>query len=116
MDVDEQHPGGKQRREQDVEVKRASVETVKQRCEGDGADCDEGDKECAVSVVKAVTRLKIGVKVADVERARVEQAIGGIDHPDGEKHGCGFGPRKVEVRTACDEDGPESRDGRGVEG
>ncbi len=48
--------------------------------------------------------------------AGVQQAVGGVDHPDGEEHGGWLGPGKMEVGAAGDEDGPEGGYGGGVEG
>ena len=52
----------------------------------------------------------------DVEEARVHQAIGGVEHPDGDGHcECG-GDGKVNVVGGGDEPCPEDGDGWSVEG
>ncbi len=48
--------------------------------------------------------------------AGVQEAVGGVDHPDGEEHGGWLGPGEMDVGAAGDEDGPEGGYGGGVEG
>jgi hypothetical protein len=45
----------------------------------------------------------------------VENAIGGVEDPDGEGHGSGCGGGKANVAGAGDEPGPERGNGGGVE-
>ena len=50
-----------------------------------------------------------------MEEAGVQQAVGNVDHPDGQEHGGWLGPGEVEVGAAGNEDGPEGGHGGGVE-
>ncbi len=52
----------------------------------------------------------------DVEEAGVHEAIGGVEHPDSDRHGQCGGEGKVDVVCRGDEPRPESGDGGGVEG
>jgi hypothetical protein len=54
--------------------------------------------------------------MAGFERVLVEEAVGGVERPDGEEHGEDGGCGEVDVVGAGDEPGPESGYGRGVEG
>jgi hypothetical protein len=51
-----------------------------------------------------------------VEQTRVQEAIGGIEHPDGDGHGQSRSERKTDVVRRSDEPCPEGGDCRGVEG
>jgi hypothetical protein len=123
--MDEQHPGGEERCQKDVEVEGAGVDVGEETDECEGAEEDEGEEAGAVVVVEAVAGFEIGVRVVRVEDAGVEksgiegagieEAICGVDHPDGDEHGGGFCPREGEARAAGDEEGPECGDGGGVE-
>jgi hypothetical protein len=107
-------------------VERAKVDAVEKSGEGDRVEDDEGDEGGAVSVVEAVAGFEVGGRDARFRDARferrgvgeagVQQAVGGVNHPDGEEHGGWLGPGEMEVRAAGDEDGPEGGYGGGVEG
>ncbi len=131
LGVDDDHPGGEEGGEKDIEMQGAGVGAVEEGGEDEGAEQDDGEEGGAVLVVEAVTGFEVGwgdegfgdarfggASVGDgrVEDAGVEEAVGCIDHPDGHEHGGEGGPGEGEVGAAGDEEGPEGGDGGGVEG
>jgi hypothetical protein len=111
-------------------VKSAGVEMAEKLGECEGSENDDGEEAGAVLVVEAVAGFEVRVVVwrawevdiwdvdvdVNVEDAGVEEAVGGVDHPDGYEHRGGGSPGKDEVGAAGDEEGPEGGDGWGVEG
>jgi hypothetical protein len=71
LGVDEQHPGGEECGQKDVEVEGSGVDAVEESGEGDGAEDDGGEESGAVVVVEAVAGFEIGVVVMRVEQAGV---------------------------------------------
>jgi hypothetical protein len=92
----------------------ARVGAVQEKDESEGAEEDDGEEAAAMLVVEAVAGFEIGI-LMDVERARVKEAVGGVDHPDGYEHGGGFGPGECEGGAVGDEEGPECGYGGRVE-
>jgi hypothetical protein len=70
-----------------------------------------------VAVVEVVAYLKAFVVAwVGVEDMRVHEAIGGVEHPDGDRYGQSGSEGKANVVRRSDEPCPESGDGRRVEG
>ena len=59
---------------------------------------DEREERAAVTMMEAVALFELGRGLAAGKRAGVEQAVGGIEHPDGDEHRGGRGPGKMEGR------------------
>jgi hypothetical protein len=71
--VDQDHPGGQEGGEEDVEVKGAGIDAVEKGGEGDGAEKDDGQEGGAVVVVEAVTGFEAGGREARFGGARFEK-------------------------------------------
>jgi hypothetical protein len=68
-----------------------------------------------MAMMEEVTGFEAGRRLVIGERTGVKEAIGGVEHPDGDEHGGGFDPGKRETGTTCDEEGPKGSDGGSVE-
>lgn len=60
-----------------------------------------------MAMVEEMTGFEFIGGVGCIEETGVEQAIGGVEHPDGQGHGCRRGESKVDVGGARDEVDPE---------
>jgi len=116
-DVDEDEVTGEQDSQDEVEVDGLGGEAGKKDCEGDGGEDDAGEEGGAMTVVEVMAGFEVFFgRVAGVEEAGVQEAVGGVEHPDGDGHGEGGGEGETDVVGGGDEPGPESGDGGGVEG
>jgi hypothetical protein len=84
--MDDEEPCAKQRGEQGVDAHGARVDTAKQSDEKTRRDCDEDEEGAAMAMMKTVAHFKLGWCLATGERACVEETIGGVEHPDCDKH------------------------------
>jgi hypothetical protein len=67
-------------------------------------------------VMEEVTGFEVGgVEGVGEELAGVQEAVGGVEHPDGEEHGCKPSGEEVKMDGAGYEPGPEGGYGWGVE-
>lgn len=48
--------------------------------------------------------------VCGMQMAGVEEAVGGVENPDGQEHGYGRDDWKSRVRRSCNKDGPKNGD------
>jgi hypothetical protein len=64
------------------------VDGSQQRDKDAGGDGDDDEEGAAMAMMEAMTLLELGRGLAAGEWAGVEQAIGGVEHPDGDEH-CG---------------------------
>jgi len=61
-----------------------------------------------MAMVEVVARFEVRLTPAlAVERARVQQTVGGIEHPDGDEHREDGGQRKPDTVGGGDEPDPE---------
>ncbi len=104
--VDEQKPRSKEGGQQRVEMESADVNAVQEIDQQECSYTDEAEKLCAMEVMEVMAGFEVVV---------VEQTVGGVDHPDGDEHGCRRGPRKRDAGTSREEPGPESCDRGSVE-
>jgi len=115
--VDEDEVAADQAPEDEVEVYRLGFKVREKDCEGDGGEEDSGEEGCAMAVVEVVASFEVFVMGRiDVEEAGVHQAIGGVEHPDGDGHCERGGDGQVDVIGGGDEPCPENSDGWSVEG
>ncbi len=88
----------------------------KKQGKSDGGKQDSGEEGGAVAMVEEVAGFEVFVMGGvGLEEARVHQAIGSVEHPDGDGHGKCGGDGKVDVVGGGDEPRPEYGDGGGVE-
>ncbi len=115
--MDEEEVGGDEDSENEVEADCFGLEVGKKDCESDEGEEDGDTEGAAVTVMEVVAGFEVFVASwAGVEETRVHQAIGGVEHPDGEGHGKCRGEWKLDVVRAGDEPRPESGDCWCVEG
>jgi hypothetical protein len=116
-DVDEEELADDEASEDEVEVDGVSVEVREKRCEGDGGEEDCGEEGRAVAMVEEVTGFEVFVMCrVHVKEARVQDAIAGVEHPDGDRHRDGGREGKMDVICRGDEPRPKSSDGGSIEG
>jgi hypothetical protein len=113
--VNDEEPCTEQRGQQRVEAHGMRVQTAQQGDEDAGGDCDEDEEGAAVLMMEAVALFEFGWRRTAGERARVEQTVGGVEHPDGDEHRGRCGEGKMEADGGGDGDGPHSGDGGCVE-
>ena len=86
--VDEEEPGEDQGAEDGVEAEDLERDMAEERGQGERAGEDCGEEGGGVAVVEEVAGFKVGgVEGVGEELAGVEEAVGGVEHPDGEEHG-----------------------------
>ena len=105
--MDEDEVSEDQAAEDEVEMDRCGFEAGEKDCEGDRGEEDAGEEGSAVVVMEVVTGF---------EGVLVEETVGGVESPDGEKHGEDGGDREMDVVRQGDEPRPESGYRGGVEG
>ena len=73
------------------------------------------EEGAAMAMMETVALFELGRGLAAGKRAGVEEAVGGVEHPDGDEHRgrCGEGKMKADGRS--DGDGPDGGDGGCVE-
>jgi hypothetical protein len=115
--VDEDEVSGQKASQDEVEAKRGWLDAGKKDGECDGREEDADQEGGAVLVVEAVAGFEaIFARGWSVEKTGVHEAIGGVEHPDGDRHGEDGGLGKMDVAGSCDEPCPEGGDGWGIEG
>ena len=114
--VDEDEVSEEQAAEDEVEVDRLGGETEQQRRECCRSQQYPGKEEAAMTVVKVVAGFEVLLlpRLA-VEQPRVEKAVGGVEHPHGDKHRGDRRGGKADVVGGGDEPHPESGDGGSIE-
>lgn len=60
-------------------------------------------------------RRGMAIERTGVEEAGIEQTVGGVEHPDGDKHGQNGGDGEVDVVGSGDEPDPEGGHSRGIQ-
>jgi len=110
MDVDEEEVGEEQGGERGVEAEGCGIEGGNQAGEQDRRDGYGGEEGASVAMVEAVAFFEV-VRGG----AGVEEAVGCVEHPDGDRHREDGGEREMNVVGRGDEPGPEGGDGWGVE-
>ena len=68
-----------------------------------------------MAMMEAVALFELGRRLTAGERARVEETVGGVEHPDGDEHRGGRGERKMKTDSGGDGEGPDGGDGGCVE-
>jgi hypothetical protein len=91
------------------------VDSAQQGDEDAGGDGDEDEKRAAMAMMEAVALFELGWRLAAGERARVEETVGGVEHPDGDEHRGRSGEGKMQANGGRDGDGPDGGDGGCVE-
>jgi hypothetical protein len=115
--VDENEVGGDEASEDDVEVDGFGFEVGKKESEGDGGKEDSREEGGTVAVVEVVAGFEaLGVVWVGVKETRVHEAIGSVEHPDGDGHRQSRREGKADVVRRSNEPCPESSDGWGIEG
>ena len=115
--VDEDEVGGDEACEDEVEVDGLGFEVRQKQSEGDRGKEDSEEEGGTVTVMEVVAGFEaLIVGGVGVEETRVHQAIGGVEHPDGDGHGQSGSEGKMNVVRRSDEPCPECGDGWGVEG
>ncbi len=84
----------------------AGVDAVEKKDEGDGSGSDEGEEASAVAMMEEVSSFEAGGRLVVGERPGVEEAIGGVEHPNGDEHGGGLDPGERDAGAEGDEEGP----------
>ncbi len=101
LDVNEQQPYREKSAEHGIEAQCARIEARQQHSQQSRGRCHAGEKAAAMTVMEAVAGFQNGyifscqcssLPVTRQEDAGVQQAVGDVDHPDGEEHGCRCGP------------------------
>ena len=64
-------------------MERAGVDAAEEACEHEGGEDDEGEEARAVVMVEAVAGFEVRRSGGWCQETGVEQAVGGVDHPDG---------------------------------
>ena len=105
--VDDDKVSEDQTAEDEIEADGCDFKAGKKDCQGYRGEDDSGEEGFAMLMVKVM---------AGFESVLVEEAVGGVEAPDGEEHGEDRGDGEVDVVNAGDEPGPESGYGGGVEG
>ena len=113
--VDDEEPGAEKRGEQCVETHDARVDPAQQSNEDAGGDGDKEEEGAAVAMMEAVALFELGRRLTAGERARVEETVGGVEHPDGDEHRGGRGEGKMKAYSRGDGEGPDGGDGGCVE-
>jgi hypothetical protein len=101
--------------EQEIEADRGRHEVWQQQGEGEGAQEEHALEDAAMLIVEEVARLELFVQIGVegnvvsvvLEEAGVEQAIGCVEHPDGDRHGEDGGRGEADVVTGGEKPGPE---------
>src|SRR5579875_2181309 len=104
--MNEQKPHPEQARQQNVEMKngiRRCVQEEKERKRGRGNGLEEA---AAVPVMETMASFKLRRTWFGEEGPGVQEAVGGVEHPHGDKHSGGIRPGQVQARTPGDEGGP----------
>src|SRR5260370_16542381 len=101
--VDEDEVSEDEASEDEVEADGFGRDVGKKCGERDGGEGDSGEESGAVAMVEAVAGFEDGL----VSRLGVEEAVGGVERPDGDEHGEEGGDGKLDVAGPCDEPGPE---------
>lgn len=82
--VDEKKPGEQERAEESVEAKSFREQERKQHGQTDGAKDDDGKEGATMAMVEVVASFEV---VGGVGTGGVEEAVAGVEHPDGKEHG-----------------------------
>jgi hypothetical protein len=129
--MDEDEVGEEQHAEDEVEVESSGGEPRQKQGEGERGGEDAGAEGAAVVVVEEMAGFEVCdgrvevvermgfqgtvIERAGVEETGVEEAVGGVEGPDGGGHREGRGERQADVVGGGEEPGPERGDGGGVE-
>ena len=114
--MDQDEVSEEQAAKNEIEVDGFCGEAEQKWCERHRSQKNARDERCAMAMVKVVTRFEVRFTPAlAVERASVQQTVGGIEHPDGEEHREGRRKRQPDVVGGGDEPDPERCYRRGIE-
>jgi hypothetical protein len=114
--VDEDEVAEEESAEQKVEVDGFGGESEKEWGESYGGEQNSCEKGSAVAVMEVVAGFEVLLaRRLAVEEASVEEAVGGVEHPDGDEHGEDGGEGKADVVGGSDEPDPERGYGGSVE-
>jgi hypothetical protein len=112
--VNEDEVPGEQAAEDEVELDGCGFEMGEKDRECD-VGCHDACKECtAMAIVKVVTGFEVSFGYGSDE-AGIEKAIGGVKHPDREKHGNDADHWQAKMIGESDEPDPERGNRWGVE-
>jgi hypothetical protein len=119
--MDDQQPGCQQSGEESVEMQRAGVGVVQQIDQCESSRDNAAQESAPVCVMEAVALFKAVVGALAVrnwgriENARVEEAVGRVDHPYRDEHRSGLNPGQPQANTAREEERPHCGDAGGIE-
>jgi len=120
--VNEDEVAGEKASKDEVEMQCGGFEAGKESGQGEGGEENSGEEGGSVVVVKVVAGFEVfgGVDLKlnemNIHQTGVHQAIGGVEHPDGDGHGEDGRGGEMDVIYTGDEPGPEGGDGGGIQG
>ncbi len=85
--MDEQEPSGKENAQDGVQEQGDRVDMQKQQGKQRAGEEKTGVKGSAMPLVEAVAKLQ-RLTATSATRPGVKEAVGRIEHPDCQKHGC----------------------------